>query len=89
MVSRFFKTIFPILYGLIVLGSAFATSCTIKAPPAPDFGKLYSVPAMQHGPGRNPVIFIPGILGSRLVDEASGNVAWGVVGNILFTLLER
>lgn len=65
--------------GLMLAGVSLLASCTSKAP-TPDFGELYSIPAMQHGPDRNPVIVIPGILGSRLVDEASGNVAWGVVG---------
>ena len=32
---------------------------------------------MDHGPDVTPVIVIPGILGSRLVDDATGQVAWG------------
>jgi len=55
-------------------------ACSNNGPQPPDFGKLYSTAAMQHGPDRNPVIVIPGILGSKLIDEASGNVVWGVVG---------
>ena len=55
-------------------------SCSNKGPQAPDFGELYSTAAMQHGPDRNPVIVIPGILGSRLIDAAGGKVVWGVVG---------
>ena len=80
MTSRLLQTLSHPLYGLIILGASVMAGCSTKAPPAPDFGELYSVPAMQHGPDRNPVIVIPGILGSRLVDENSGNVAWGVVG---------
>jgi hypothetical protein len=43
----------------------------------PDLGEIYSRAAQMHGPGRNPVIVIPGILGSRLVDRDSGAVVWG------------
>ena len=43
----------------------------------PDLGGIYSRAAQLHGPGRNPVIVIPGILGSRLVDRDSGAVVWG------------
>ena len=64
----------------MIVAASLLASCSTKAPPAPDFGELYSTAAMQHGPDRNPVIVIPGILGSRLVDETSGNVVWGVVG---------
>lgn len=38
---------------------------------------LYERSAQYHKPDRNPVIVIPGILGSRLVDEASGRTVWG------------
>jgi hypothetical protein len=43
----------------------------------PDLGGLYDRAAMQEAPPRNPVIVIPGILGSRLVDEPSGRLVWG------------
>lgn len=39
---------------------------------------IYDRSAQYHLPDRNPIIVIPGILGSRLVDEASGKVIWGV-----------
>ena len=80
MNSPFSEPILPALRWLIIIAIVPLTGCSTRTPPAPDFGELYSIPAMQHGPDRNPVIVIPGILGSRLVDEASGNVAWGVVG---------
>jgi len=38
---------------------------------------LYDRNASFHGPGRNPIIVIPGILGSRLVDPATGRLVWG------------
>ncbi|MCA9771409.1 MAG: hypothetical protein KC466_03315, partial [Myxococcales bacterium] len=40
----------------------------------PNLGTLYSKAARYHGLGRNPIVVIPGILGSRLVDGASGRV---------------
>jgi len=43
---------------------------------APDLGGLYDRAAQDHHPDRNPVIVIPGILGSRLVAE-DGQVVWG------------
>ncbi len=43
----------------------------------PDLGIIYNRTASHHSGGRNPVIIIPGIFGSRLVDEASGEAVWG------------
>jgi pimeloyl-ACP methyl ester carboxylesterase len=44
---------------------------------APDLGKLYTRSAMQSHRYSNPVIVIPGILGSKLVNGESGQVVWG------------
>ena len=44
---------------------------------APDFSLLYTPAARHHGPDRNPIIAIPGILGSKLRDPATGELAWG------------
>jgi len=38
---------------------------------------IYQQSAQYHLPDRNPIIVIPGILGSRLVDENSGQTVWG------------
>ncbi len=46
----------------------------------PDLGALYNDLAKLHGPDRNPVVVIPGVLGSRLVDEKTGTIAWGAFG---------
>jgi hypothetical protein len=48
--------------------------------PEPELALLYSPSAQYHGPDRNPIIVIPGILGSRLKDEPSGLIAWGAFG---------
>ena len=49
-----------------------------SAPESADLGRLYTRAAQDHGPNRNPVIVIPGILGSRLV--AGDKVVWGAFG---------
>jgi len=38
---------------------------------------IYQQSAQYHLPDRNPIIVIPGILGSRLVDDDSGQTVWG------------
>ena len=38
---------------------------------------IYEKSAQFHRPDRNPIIVIPGILGSRLIDQASGMKVWG------------
>jgi|GEM_PF-3624149 len=48
-----------------------------KEPMSAQLGEIYNRNAQYHGPGRNPVIVIPGILGSTLKDEESGRVVWG------------
>jgi len=47
---------------------------------APNLGGLYSDLAKADNPDRNPIIVIPGVLGSKLVDTDSGTVAWGEIG---------
>lgn len=43
----------------------------------PDLGGLYNRAAEFDDVTRNPVIVIPGVLGSKLVDRESGRVVWG------------
>jgi lecithin:cholesterol acyltransferase len=43
----------------------------------PDLGGLYNRAAEFDDLTRNPVIVIPGVLGSKLVDRASGRTVWG------------
>lgn len=44
---------------------------------APDLGGLYNRAAEFDDATRNPVIVIPGVLGSKLVDRDSGRAVWG------------
>ncbi len=54
-----------------------ALSARLPGARGPDFTTLYDRAAKQSPAERNPVIVIPGILGSRLVDRASGKSIWG------------
>lgn len=63
---------------VFLLLSAFACQ---RQPIEADLGELYNRSAQASGVHRNPVIVIPGILGSRLVDRETGQVIWGVVGD--------
>ncbi|MEO0963926.1 MAG: hypothetical protein AAFY08_02300 [Planctomycetota bacterium] len=45
--------------------------------PSADLATLYNRSAQYDAPDRNPVVVIPGILGSRLVDPDTGRVVWG------------
>lgn len=46
----------------------------------PDLGGLYNNLVQNESPYRNPVILIPGLLGSHLIERNSGEVAWGAFG---------
>jgi pimeloyl-ACP methyl ester carboxylesterase len=46
----------------------------------PDLGNIYNELAMHEDPHRNPVIVIPGLLGSKLVDRDTGEKVWGAFG---------
>lgn len=43
----------------------------------PDFGGLYNRSAQHHDEKRNPIILVPGILGSKLIDSETGQIVWG------------
>jgi len=46
----------------------------------PDLGGLYNELVKNEDPDRNPVIVIPGVLGSRLSELETGSVVWGAFG---------
>ena len=61
-------------FGLVALLLAL-TSC---ASPAPDFAQIYGEKATRHRQrDRNPLIIVPGFLGSSLLDTASDTYVWG------------
>ncbi len=45
--------------------------------PNPDLGTLYNRAAREHYANRNPVVVVPGILGTKLKDSETGKVVWG------------
>ncbi|MEM7587569.1 MAG: hypothetical protein AAF560_29545 [Acidobacteriota bacterium] len=62
-----------------VVVAAVLTGCLATLAPV-DLDDFFDPAAAERFPERNPVIVIPGFLGSRLVDAESGRVVWGEVG---------
>lgn len=60
----------------LILGAAGMAAACARQPEA-DLALLYNPSAQHHGIDRNPIIVIPGLLGSRLRDPASGRIVWG------------
>ena len=61
------------------IGLALALAAQACSGPAaiPDLAELYEQAAQDHESWRNPIVVVPGILGSRLVDDETGRVVWG------------
>jgi len=64
----------PILRAVFLFTALALTAC---ASPPRSLNDIYVQSAQHHGPERNPVIVIPGILGSVLVEEATQRTVWG------------
>jgi len=62
---------------VVFIMSLIACSPAYKSP---DLGGLYNSLVQNESPYRNPVILIPGLLGSKLVDKSTGTVVWGTFG---------
>ena len=62
-----------VLAGLVVL---LVGACA-SSRDAPDFPRLYNRAAQYHGVERNPIILIPGVLGSKLTHTPTGTTVWG------------
>ena len=63
------------LLPVLLLLALLVTAC--RSDPRPDLGALYDEPAQRIGAARNPVIVIPGILGSKLEDPSIETPVWG------------
>ncbi|MGF1462130.1 MAG: esterase/lipase family protein [Maricaulaceae bacterium] len=61
----------------LALSALVLSGCLNARPAQPDLRILYNETAQYHLPDRNPVVVIPGVLGSRLRDAATGQVVWG------------
>lgn len=64
----------------LALACAAGAGCTANVGALPDLAGIYRDAARGSDAHRNPVIVIPGILGSKLVDSESGAVVWGAFG---------
>jgi hypothetical protein len=62
--------------------AAYAALKTRPPETEADLHLLYTPAAMHHGVDRNPIIVIPGLLGSRLRDPASGQIVWGAFDGV-------
>jgi hypothetical protein len=62
---------------LIVALAALPAACSLHWRVGFDPGEVYGRAAREHGPYQNPVVMIPGLTGSRLVDGDSGRTVWG------------
>jgi len=60
----------------LLAAGGLAAGCS-PARPQPDLGVIYNEAAQQIGPERNPVVVIPGILGSKLEEPESMRPIWG------------
>lgn len=69
-----------IYFLFLVLGLVWVPGCSALQT-VPDLGNLYNKLAQQEDPSRNPVIVIPGILGSRLEEGNTREVVWGGFGS--------
>jgi pimeloyl-ACP methyl ester carboxylesterase len=64
--------------GCIIFSLILLSAC--GSDDVPNLGGLYTDLANTDDPDRNPIIVIPGVLGSKLVDTDSGIIAWGEIG---------
>lgn len=69
-----------VAFGLLSIVGLLALVACRSSGPAPDLGALYDRAARHHDEHRNPVILIPGALGTRLIDPLTGQVVWGAFG---------
>lgn len=65
---------------LLAAGSTSMLSSCVTTPKHADLGKIYNSGAQRDELSRNPIILIPGIMGSYLKDTVSNERIWGVLG---------
>jgi len=62
---------------LLLLALCLLALIGCRSEPRPDLGAIYDEAAQNIGPQRNPVIVIPGILGSKLEEPGMKTPVWG------------
>ncbi len=67
------------IYSAIVTCLLVSAGCQKKTG-APDIPFIYNRAAEYHDEHRNPVIVIPGVLGSKLIHSETGELVWGAFG---------
>jgi len=75
--SDWFKIVIKRLFQSTGIGSTLLLIACSSAYKTPDLGGLYNDMVQNESPYRNPVILIPGLMGSKLVDKSSGASVWG------------
>lgn len=68
-------TLLPLARALAVAALAALPACAVIE--QPDLGELYNRAAQTSDRDRNPILVIPGILGSKLVTRDSDRLVWG------------
>ena len=68
-----FKQLFLIVLGVISIGGC----ARMTGPKDVELAEIYQGAAQREDINRRPVIVIPGILGSKLIDENTGQIVWG------------
>lgn len=63
--------------GIIVCLTIVIVGCASTGDHEADVKIIYEKSAQYHMPDRNPIIVIPGILGSKLIDRDSSQTVWG------------
>ena len=71
------RQLHSIIFAFCVSFTFLLGACATTSEDSTNLKRIYDKSAQYHRPDRNPVIVIPGILGSTLVDEASGKTVWG------------
>ena len=69
-----FKYIILLSFSIMLGG---LNACVSASNQRANLKQIYDQSAQYHEPDRNPIIVIPGILGSKLVDDATGQTVWG------------
>ncbi len=75
------RPIHLLFQGLLIVGFCTSMGCeAIKKRKHVDLGDIYNELAQIPDYERNPVVVVPGILGSRLIDGQTGEIVWGEMG---------